>query len=300
MTKAELDFRQALRDYCHKSGIELGELSGLDRRNRKVMTLLTENGSDILRILYVKYSKYPSPKGFWGFPRLDSNVITTIRGAAREWVLVLLLGDGKHCYVGTSEMAEQAIDKLTPVEDGNYRLHENDIRDWLQIDNRADLFDQLLRPASSAIRSRSGTEDDSFDIQERAAGFQSNPEIRLIIELHAMARAKKELEKKGYRNFADTSANRPYDYKCKKDGKHYFVEVKGTQGPGASVILTRNEVDHWKKHQNESIAVIVHGVKLNHAGESLGASGGTARVCFPWKLEQVEPIQYKWTVSGCP
>ena len=147
MTKAELDFRQALRDYCHKSGIELGELSGLDRRNRKVMTLLTENGSDILRILYVKYSKYPSPKGFWGFPRLDSNVITTIRGAAREWVLVLLLGDGKHCYVGTSEMAEQAIDKLTPVEDGNYRLHENDIRDWLQIDNRADLV-RPIAPSS--------------------------------------------------------------------------------------------------------------------------------------------------------
>jgi hypothetical protein len=91
-----------------------------------------------------------------------------------------------------------------------------------------------------------------------------------------MGRAREELEARGYKAFINTSANQPYDYECKKGGKHYFVEVKGTQGPGESVILTRNEVNHWKKHQNQSIAVIVHGVELDLARKS--ASGGTARV----------------------
>ena len=40
----------------------------------------------------------------------------------------------------------------------------------------------------------------SFDIQEQAAGFQADPEIRRIVENYAMERAKQELAKLGFGN----------------------------------------------------------------------------------------------------
>lgn len=76
--------------------------------------------------------------------------------------------------------------------------------------------------------------------------------------------------------------------------------MKGTQGGGKSVILTKNEVAHAKKHQQHSVAVIVHNVNVGSEGGSFHASGGALRVCLPWVVESaaLEPIQYKWTLSG--
>ena len=142
----------------------------------------------------------------------------------------------------------------------------------------------------------------SFLAQEEAAGFQSNAEIRRIVEKYAMDRAKEKLRGFGFGKFHDTHTQKCYDYTCERDGGLYYVEVKGTQGPGASVILTKNEVEHWKEHQKHSIAVVVYNVRLDAKGESFLPSEGTARVLFPWILElaSLEPIQYNWTVSERP
>jgi hypothetical protein len=143
-------------------------------------------------------------------------------------------------------------------------------------------------------------EAESFDAQERAAGFQSNPEIRRAVEQYAMKRAKEKLPRLGFSDFDDTSRYRCFDYTCRRGGDLYYVEVKGTQGSGASVILTKNEIEHARKHQQHSIFVIVHGVNIVSTGGSSQASGGTSRVYLPWILESgvLEPIQYKWTLPA--
>ncbi len=150
-------------------------------------------------------------------------------------------------------------------------------------------------------------EADSFDAQELAAGFQPDPRIRLVVEQHAMKRAEEVLSGPGFGfgGFKNTSKAQCYDYTCTRDGNLFYVEVKGTQGSGASVILTKNEIRHWKKHQKNSIAVIVHGVdvkKIDPEGGSFQASGGTSHVCLPWILgsRALEPIQFKWIVSRRP
>lgn len=135
-----------------------------------------------------------------------------------------------------------------------------------------------------------------------ADGFQSNPEIRRVVEKYAMDRAKEKLSRLGFSKFSDTSSQRCYDYTCERGGDLYYVEVKGTQGPRASVTLTKNEVEHGQKYQQRSIAVVVHDVKVAADSGSFRVSGGASRVCLPWILEStaLEPIQYKWTVSVCP
>lgn len=72
-------------------------------------------------------------------------------------------------------------------------------------------------------------EAESFDAQERNAGFQSNPGIRREVEEYAMDMAKEKLESLGFSDFIRTSKTECYDYICKRDGARYYIEVKGTQ-----------------------------------------------------------------------
>jgi hypothetical protein len=134
--------------------------------------------------------------------------------------------------------------------------------------------------------------------QEQAAGFQSNPAIRRAVEEFAMSKARSALVAMGYKNFVRTAEFKPYDYTCERDGKRFFVEVKGTQTPGKTLILTRGEVRHITSHTKQSILVLVHSVNVS-GKQTIRVSGGTAEVKESWRLrsEDLSPIQYQWTVS---
>jgi hypothetical protein len=134
--------------------------------------------------------------------------------------------------------------------------------------------------------------------QEQAAGFQSNPAIRRAVETFAMNKAYSALVHKGYRNLRDTSKVKPYDYTCERDGKNFFVEVKGTQTLGKTLILTRGEVTHITGHADQCILVLVHSVTVSDNGK-IKVSGGTAEVRESWTLrpEDLSPIQYAWRFS---
>ena len=155
--------------------------------------------------------------------------------------------------------------------------------------------------ASKPWRLEADAEADSFDAQERAAGFQPNTEIRQLVEKHAMKLAEEELRSMSFKNFQDTSDHECYDLICKQGRSLYFVEVKGTQGSGVAVIMTANEVEHARRYPAQSIAVVVHHIKVMQINGALKATGGKVRVCLPWVIEpkSLKPLQYKWTVSKC-
>jgi hypothetical protein len=112
--------------------------------------------------------------------------------------------------------------------------------------------------------------------------------------------AKTELSSLGFSAFDNTARRTCYDYTCTRNGGLYYVEVKGTRGSGASVILTKGEVDHWNEHRQNSIAVIVHHVTVGSEAGVPRATGGIPWACLPWILEStaLKPIQYEWAVSG--
>ncbi len=139
--------------------------------------------------------------------------------------------------------------------------------------------------------------DDPSIAQERAAGFQSDPKIRRAMEEYAMGRARKALEARGYDGFEETASYECYDYMCRKDGRLRYVEVKGTQTNGASVILTHNEIEHCNAHPDDSIFVLVHSIRVTNTGR-LKLRNGTLLIREPWVLitQDLKPIQYWWAV----
>ncbi|PYJ48409.1 MAG: hypothetical protein DME87_13070 [Verrucomicrobia bacterium] len=134
--------------------------------------------------------------------------------------------------------------------------------------------------------------------QEQAAGFQSNAAIRRAVEKFAMDKAHSILVGTGYKNLKDTAKFKPYDYTCERDGKDFFVEVKGTQTPGKTLILTSGEVEHIGSHADQCILVLVHSVSVS-GKRTIRVSGGATEVKESWKLrpDDLSPIQYAWTVS---
>ena len=130
-------------------------------------------------------------------------------------------------------------------------------------------------------------------VQETARGFQSDPKIRKRIESHAMDMAKRALKKRGFVNIEDTSATKPYDYICVRAGRRFFVEVKGTQTNGKTIILTRNEVEHVRANPHRCILIVVHSVTMV---SKRTAKGGILDVTENWHLrdEELQGIQFLW------
>lgn len=147
----------------------------------------------------------------------------------------------------------------------------------------------LLSDPSAEVNS----EEAATAAQEQAAGFQSDPKIRRLVEEHAMKAAEKELKDRGFGDFVNTSATKPYDLTCTKKGKQFFVEVKGTQTTGKSIILTKNEVKHVKANADSCILVVVHSVMVTNKNS---ATGGVAEITEKWNLEdgKLAATQYLW------
>ena len=305
-TEKVTKLKTELQAYCEPRGFSV-EVFG-DIRSDNVVKVASKNPPKTVRVLYVKDRS--SGKGFWG---INPNVVNKFEGY--QWDVILLSGSDARSYLGTSQNVNDGFkhwskasprltkrEKPTAAAGGDYKLHEDEITEegWPQFDSYEELFRRLLPSATLDFPSGTEAEEESFQAQEHAAGFQASPHIRQIIENYAMGRAQAELGTLGFSNFKNTASRACYDYTCEGAGNLYYVEVKGTQGLGNSIILTKNELEHWQQHQQDSIAVIVHSIKLDSDGESFSPSGGTSRVCLPWILERVEAIQYKWTVSNSP
>lgn len=139
----------------------------------------------------------------------------------------------------------------------------------------------------------------SVSDESRMEGTRLSYEGRKTVELHAMGIAKRLYKKDGW-NVVDTSNSRPYDLHVSKDGEERYVEVKGTTGGAESIILTRNEVDHVRKHPNESALVVVSEIKLDPSGEKWIASGGKVSTHETrWAIDesQLEATQYKYRIG---
>jgi hypothetical protein len=115
-------------------------------------------------------------------------------------------------------------------------------------------------------------------------GFSSSPERRKAIEDHAMKAAADHFASAGFR-IEDTHANRPYDLVGRRDGRTLYIEVKGTTTAGEKVFLTRNEVEHARRHAADMALYVLHDIEVEGDWDSVAVSGGVPRILQPWDVE---------------
>lgn len=125
---------------------------------------------------------------------------------------------------------------------------------------------------------------------ETSAGFETNPEIRRMIEEHSVRVATRYFEKLGYKVHPK---GKPFDLLCVKKGGEKFVEVKGTRTDGSTVALTRNEVDFLTKNARSAAMFVLHSIKIK-PGKRPKAFGGRMRLIEPWNPScgELKPITF--------
>lgn len=134
------------------------------------------------------------------------------------------------------------------------------------------------------------------DLLAKAQGFLSDAELRKVIEKYAMGKARTCFEGRGY-SVKDCSSRESYDYVITKDSEELFVEVKGTQSSGHDIILTNNEVEHFRKNSDRGILFILHSVQVQRDSDPPKPSGGKEAVLFPWDVDSMgslEPITFRY------
>jgi hypothetical protein len=120
---------------------------------------------------------------------------------------------------------------------------------------------------------------------------------RRAVELFAMERAKKHYSELGC-DVVDVSDGEAYDLLCRKAGQSIRVEVKGTQGPAATILLLASEVASAREAR--SALFIVHSIVLEEKGGDFVARHGTTRILDPWEIEsdgKLVPQSYSYILK---
>lgn len=129
-------------------------------------------------------------------------------------------------------------------------------------------------------------------------GFGLNAKERKAVELRAMEVTRNRLGTIGFTAIEDTSSRKSWDFEGSYAGKIYKVEVKGTTGKAASVIITDAEVRAQRAHFPYNVLVVVENIQLvrSTGTENPTASGGDVRVLMTWDISEaaLSSIAYRY------
>jgi hypothetical protein len=119
---------------------------------------------------------------------------------------------------------------------------------------------------------------------------------RRAVELRAMELVAERLEGEGWRVNDVSGDNLGYDLRARRGEEERHVEVKGTIGPGTSVLLTPNEVRHAREWPDYAALAVVGGIALLEEDEHWTASGGSEEFFDAWSLGDGELLvdTYEW------
>lgn len=120
--------------------------------------------------------------------------------------------------------------------------------------------------------------------------------IRKQIEDAAQARLTKHFEDEGWR-VEDRRFSGPYDALATKGNEILYLEAKGTMSSGDSVIVTRNEVTHARRHRGACILGILANLRLDENGDIDPATGEFWVGPFDHTDGELSPISYDFWPS---
>jgi len=135
---------------------------------------------------------------------------------------------------------------------------------------------------------------DAVSVKGRGQGFKISQDVRTAIENYSMAMARKHFQHLGYK-VIDFYKTRPFDLECEKESVTVYVEVKGTQTQGESVILTSGEVEFARKNRDHMALFIMRSIQLNTSANGKPiCSGGEPLITQPWDVNAgtLDPIAY--------
>jgi hypothetical protein len=125
-----------------------------------------------------------------------------------------------------------------------------------------------------------------------------DPAVRKAIEDAAQDRLMNYYRDRGWA-VTDTRLNRPYDAVADNGTERIYLEAKGTQSGGDSVIVTRNEVHHARQHPGECVMGVWSGMRI--ADGMVDRTAGHFKILpFSPDDQDLRPRDFDWMLPGDP
>jgi hypothetical protein len=137
----------------------------------------------------------------------------------------------------------------------------------------------------------------------RAQGLLRQAAIRRAVELHAEDNAEAHFRRLRWSVQRVGPQHLGYDLECTNaEGVSLHVEVKGTQGMGEEVFLTRNEASHSGSQTEcraEHALYVLSGIEVRGT-DPIKCTGGISNCVQPWTVHQaaLTPTVYAYRVPG--
>jgi hypothetical protein len=129
-------------------------------------------------------------------------------------------------------------------------------------------------------------------------GWQLDKERRKKVEDAAQARLEQHYRDQGW-EVKDMRYGNPYDAQATKAGDEIlYLEAKGTETAGASVIVSRGEVNWARNHPGQCVLGVLSNVRFLPSGEVDLSSGIFRR--YDWNPHEgdLAPREYDWTPAA--
>src|SRR5664280_1078612 len=129
--------------------------------------------------------------------------------------------------------------------------------------------------------------------RSKSQGWQNDPIKRKLVEDHAQALLERRFRHKGWK-VSDTRRGNPFDAVATKGKKTRYLEAKGTERDGASILVTPREVRYARAHLGKCVIGIVSGIRFQSDG-TLDPSSGTLAT-HNWDPDDgvLKPAGYTW------
>ena len=136
---------------------------------------------------------------------------------------------------------------------------------------------------------------DSFGYPHRVGGqgWQSDPVKRRQVEDHAQRLLEQHFAQDGWRT-EDTRRGNPFDAVARRGQELLYLEAKGTETDGRSVLVTAGEVEWARSHPGECVLGIASGICFDAEGE-LDPNSGMLSI-HDWNPDagSLTPKSYSW------
>jgi len=166
-------------------------------------------------------------------------------------------------------------------------------RNAIQYDRALDVAESIEADSSVALDSEAADRPGAA-----GQGLQMDAEVRKAIEDAAQDRLMSYFRDRSWA-VIDTRQNRPYDAVADKGAERIYLEAKGTQSRGDSVIVTRNEVNHARQHPGACVMGVWSDMKLVDGVVDRG-SGKFRVLRFSPNDEDLRPRDFDWILPDEP
>lgn len=149
-------------------------------------------------------------------------------------------------------------------------------------------------PARSQLDTRDPAQEPDLP-HTQGQGIQMDPEMRKAIEDAAQNRLMESYRQRGW-DVTDTRLGNPYDAVAVKGSEVIYLEAKGTQSRGETVIVTRNEVLHARQHPGQCRIGVWSGMAFTPDGKVDPDAGVFTELPFAPNDQDLQARDFDWTL----